>query len=80
MKQFTLAEVRKMRVLHQSHFDNLIYANFDIDSPFRDGGEIRVWLSRCTIEDGMPYNNQITVEEFDANAGRWNTIDVYEAK
>lgn len=23
----------------------------------------RVWLSRCTVEDGEPYNNKVTVEK-----------------
>jgi hypothetical protein len=36
----------------------------------------RVWLSRCTVADGEPYDNKITVEEL-CN-GCWVTICEYE--
>lgn len=38
----------------------------------------RVWFSRLGVEDGMPYNNQITVEGF--IDGKWVTVQEYQAK
>ncbi|MEG3843522.1 hypothetical protein [Microcoleus sp. herbarium14] len=38
----------------------------------------RIWLSRCTIEDGEPYNNRVSVENF-VN-GSWIVTESYEAK
>lgn len=29
-----------------------------------DNGRTRLWLSRCTVEDGEPFNNKVTVECF----------------
>lgn len=40
----------------------------------------RVWLSRLTIEDGMPYNNQVTVETYNSKTGAWVTTEQYEAR
>ena len=40
-------------------------------------GKTRIWLSRMTKEDGMPYNNQITEERFDKKSGSWKTVRVY---
>jgi len=68
MKRLTLQEAKNMPVLSQGHFDNLIL----------EENNQRVWLSRMTIADGMPYNNQIVVEEL--RRGDWITIDTYQAK
>jgi len=68
MKRLTLEEAKNMTVLSQGHFDNLIY----------EENNIRIWLSRMTIADGIPYDNQITVEEY--CDGVWATLDVYQAK
>lgn len=47
----------------------------------------RVWLSRMTVADGMPYNNMVTIEQSKtiwANKQRvktvWQTVEQYEAK
>ncbi len=40
-----------------------------------DTGQYRVWLSRCTVEDGEPYDDAVTVEEL--TNGRWVEIDRY---
>jgi len=40
---------------------------------------IRVWLSRCTIDDGEPYDNKVTVEMFNSANGTWQTLNIYEA-
>ena len=41
-----------------------------------DTGAMRVWLSRCDLDDGAEYRAGITVEIL-CN-GRWNTIKTYE--
>lgn len=38
---------------------------------------IRVWLSRCKKEDGEPYDNKVTVEQY--IDGRWVTARAYMA-
>jgi len=48
------------------------------DSLKIETGRTRVWLCRCGIADGMPYDNQITVERL-VN-GRWITSDTFEGK
>jgi len=40
--------------------------------------DTRVWLSRCTIEDGEPYNNKVTLEK--CVNGNWRTVDTYPAE
>ncbi len=47
----------------------------------------RVWLSRMTIEDGQPYNNQVTIEHLTdtpystkISFPRWEITEQYEAK
>jgi len=37
----------------------------------------RVWLSRCGKEDGEPYNNKVTEEQY--LNGRWITMRAYKA-
>ena len=66
-KVWTLSELRARPTLSASQFDNLKV----------DLGEMRVWLSRMTVADGMPYNNQVTVEIL--LDGRWCTFQQYEA-
>ena len=39
----------------------------------------KVWLSRMTIEDGMKYNNCVTVEFLNLEDSRWQTLYEYEA-
>lgn len=69
MRRYSLAELKAMPTLHQGQYDDL-KAEFD---------HVRVWLSRMTVADGQPYNNQVTVEDVDAS-GKRVTIDTYEAK
>ena len=42
-----------------------------------DTGRCRVWLSRCSTMDGMPYDNMITVEMWLAKDGVWRVLDTY---
>lgn len=67
-KKHSLAELQALPTLQQSHTDNLK----------KDTGKERVWLSRMTVADGMPYNNQVTVEVY--SNGKWNTVDTYQAQ
>ncbi len=65
---YTLKELEELKTISQGQADDLKI----------EDGNMRVCLSRMTIEDGMPYNNQVTVEKLDEN-GSWNTIKEYEA-
>lgn len=42
-----------------------------------EGVGIRIWLSRCGIEDGEPCDNKVTIEEY--RDGRWTEVGWYEA-
>lgn len=66
--RYSLSEIEALPTLHQGQYDNLKVQEADR----------KVWLSRLTVEDGMPYNNQVTVEEL--RDGSWITVDEYEAK
>lgn len=65
---YTVQYLASLPTLHEGHFDNL-----KIETPTK-----RVWLSRMRIEDGMPYNNEVTVEQ--KIKGDWVTVKTYEAK
>lgn len=65
-----LPKLQAMPTLHVGHTDDL-----KIETPTK-----RIWLSRLTIEDGMPYNNQVTEEKLHAVTGSWVTVKQYEAK
>lgn len=67
-KKYSLAELKALPTLQQSHTENLK----------KDTGNERIWLSRMTVGDGMPYNNQVTVEVY--TDGKWNTVDTYQAQ
>ncbi len=66
--EYTLNELQNLPNLGDSHFDNL-----KIETK-----NSRVWLSRCTVDDGEPYNNKVTVERL-VN-GNWKIIQTYQAK
>lgn len=42
--------------------------------------DFRVWLSRCGVADGEPYENKVTVEMYDINAGEWYEHRCYQAQ
>jgi hypothetical protein len=67
-KKYALYELEAMPTLSQGHFDDLKV----------DTGTMRVWLSRCTVEDGEPYNNKVTVEVL--KDGKWEIVNTYQAK
>jgi len=64
---YTLSELEAMPTLATGQADDLKV----------DTGAKRVWLSRCTIEDGEPFNNKVTVERL--QDGRWVTDEEYPA-
>jgi hypothetical protein len=68
MDRYTLAELERIPTQHQGQYDDLKV----------DTGQVRVWLSRLGIEDGMPYNNQVTHERL--LDGVWTTEREYEAR
>jgi hypothetical protein len=67
--RYTLAEIEAMPTLHQGQYDDLKQ-----EVP----GKLKIWLSRCGVEDGMPYDNQVTVERL--IDGVWTTVEEYEAR
>jgi hypothetical protein len=64
---FSLQELQSKPTLAVSQADNL-----KIERPY-----YRVWLSRCTVEDGEPYNNKVTVERRVGN--HWLVVSQYPA-
>lgn len=65
--QYSIWELRDLPTISQGHTDNL-----KVQTENK-----RVWLSRCTIEDGEPYNNKVTEEEL--INGSWVTTATYKA-
>lgn len=65
-QRYTASELDDMETIHSGQYDNLKI----------DTGAKRVWLSRLTVADGQPYDNQITVERL--VDGRWVTAEEYE--
>jgi len=68
MRKYTLRELQAMETISQGHTDDLKIKTEDT----------KVWLSRMTIEDGMPYNNMVTVEKL--VDGRWVKVEEYPAR
>jgi hypothetical protein len=66
--EIPLDELEALPVLHQGQADDCHI----------DTGTERVWLSRCGTEDGMPWNNMVTVERY--IGGSWIEVEWYEAK
>lgn len=66
--RYTLDEIEDMPTIHQGQFDNLKYQD----------ANTKIWLSRLTVEDGQPYNNQVTIERL--QNGCWVEAESYEAR
>jgi hypothetical protein len=64
-KRYSTEELADMPTVSQGHFEDLKVNTADT----------RIWLSRMTVEDGMPYNNQVTVEKL--VDGNWTTVEEY---
>jgi len=75
--RYTAAQLDAMPTLSVGQADDLKIER--IQSPGIPGpGGLRVWLSRVGVLDGMPYDNQITVEEYQNVGGDWNWVTVDE--
>ena len=72
--QFTLQEIESIPTLIDSQYDDLKI------NEMIEGVKVRVWLSRCRVADGMPYDNQVTVEYVDYDNYSWERLTQYEAK
>lgn len=70
LKRYTANELRDLPTLATGQADNL---KLEFTDPYH--GEVRVWLSRCGVEDGMPYDDIITIENL--AEGRWVQVDQY---
>jgi hypothetical protein len=70
---FTLAQLEALPAISEGHTSDLKW----------DTGRTRVWLSRMSKEDGMPYDNQVIVETRQHATGKaplWKTTLKYQAK
>lgn len=65
---FTLAELRSLPTIRSSQTDDL---------KAEPCPTMRVWLSRCGVDDGEICENKVTVE--DLRGGRWTVRCTYEA-
>ena len=68
VRKYTAKELEKMPTISEGQADDL---------KVEKKSKYRIWLSRMTIEDGMPYNNQVTEEKFDSKSGSWKTVREY---
>lgn len=66
--RYTLAELKALPTLTVGQANSL-----KIETPAE-----RVWLSRCSVKDGEPYPNKVTVERL-MDDRRWITVDTYQA-
>lgn len=74
MSDHTAAELRKLPTLCVGQADDLKIERLADDlSP-----GYRVWLSRCTVADGEPVDNKVTIERQEARSGKWYTSQWYE--
>lgn len=65
MKRYTADELRNLPTLATGQADDLKV----------DTGDTRVWLCRCGVADGMPYENAISVESL--VDGQWVDVEMY---
>jgi CDGSH-type Zn-finger protein len=70
MRRYAAKELAELPTLSTSQADSLKVEGQD------ERGYYRVWLCRCGVADGMPYDNQVTVERLTAE-GRWRTVEKY---
>lgn len=68
-RDIPLKVLSNLPTLEQGHTDDLKYQN----------KMFKVWLSRMTVEDGMKYNNGVTVEYLNNIDYSWKVLYEYEA-
>jgi hypothetical protein len=66
--ELTLSQLRELPTLHQGQADD---CKIESDTE-------RVWLSRCTMEDGEPWDHKVTVERY--IAGSWVEVEWWQAE
>jgi hypothetical protein len=66
-ERYSLAALEAMPTLSVGQADNLKV----------DLGDTRIWLARVVVDDGMPYDNMVTVEKL--VDGIWETVEEYPA-
>lgn len=66
-----LSILRRVDPISQSQFDTLYFESYDVEG--FDG--VRYWVSRCSVADGEPYNNKVTIEVL--TDGRWENYISY---
>lgn len=66
-RRYGLAELEALPTLCTSQADDLKV----------EGDGFRIWLSRCGVADGEPYDNKVTVEEY--IDGDWTETEHYPA-
>jgi hypothetical protein len=66
--QFSLDELEALPTIAQGQADNLKI----------DTGIERIWLCRCGVEDGMPYDNAVTLERLED--GAWVFVEMCPAR
>jgi len=70
--KYTLEELEEEETISEGQADDL-----KIEKEVY-GTKTRIWLSRCDIYDGEPFNNKVTVEKY--IDGRWIEVAIYEAE
>lgn len=65
---YTLQELEAMPTITVGQADDLKL----------ETGNIRIWLSRCGVADGEPYENKVTVES--RGFYSWRTVETYQAQ
>ena len=66
--RYTLAYLENLPTICEGQTDDLKV----------ESDRVRIWLSRCGVEDGEPFNNAVTVECL--IDGQWADIARYEAE
>lgn len=69
LREYSAEELDAMPTLCVGQADDLKVEGAD------DEGQYRVWLSRCSVEDGEPFDNKVSVERF--QNGSWSTVTEY---
>lgn len=69
---YTLEDLEDLPTIHRGDTCNLKIEEYIY------GIKVRIWLSRMTVADGMPYNNQVTVEYLDSQDWVWREYDKYK--
>jgi hypothetical protein len=71
--ELTLEELEELEPIAQGQADDLLI----------EDGDTRVWLSRCGVEDGEPFDNAVTIERRimrgDPPRSYWEEIEKYPA-